>query len=421
MKKFFPALGFVALFLLLSLTGCGKESERVASVQNEKKIEAVNLTFFGNKYEASNVEVIESIIKDFMKENPNISVSYESLKGKEYYEALLKRMESGNGDDIFITDHDTLYVLKNKGQIADLSALPVMKEYNNAVMTQIVEKDGKVFMLPTTVSMFGLYCNMDLLRAHGQKVPQTLLELRNVCAYFKAQGITPIIANNDISLKTLATGASFYGSYMNHTEKEIFERLNDGSEKLSDYLRPGYELAESLIADGFIDAALASKTKKTKDDLKQFEEGKNPFMLTGAWAARRVKKAAPDLTFEVHPLPLLEENSLLVVNPDTRLAVNEKGKHKEAALKFVEFFTRSENIRRFADDQCSLSPLKGAEPPSFPAIRPLLPCWDAGRTVVGSDNRLELPIWNYGAKISQMLLSGSSVDEAMQWLDKQKK
>ena len=41
-------------------------------------------------------------------------------------------------------------------------------------------------------------------------------------------------------------------------------------------------------------------------------------MLTGAWAAGRVDSMKPDFQFEVAPLPILDEGSMLVINPDTR-------------------------------------------------------------------------------------------------------
>ena len=46
-------------------------------------------------------------------------------------------------------------------------------------------------------------------------------------------------------------------------------------------------------------------------------------MLTGGWAADRVKAMAPELRFTVVPYPVLEQGSVLVINADTRIAVNE--------------------------------------------------------------------------------------------------
>ena len=108
-------------------------------------------------------------------------------------------------------------------------------------------------------------------------------------------------------------------------------------------------------------------------------------MLTGAWAAGRVKEMQPDFDFEVAPYPVLQDGALVVINADTRLGVNAASEHKEAAVKFVEYFT----------------------------------CYEADRTVIGSDELLDLPIWNLTAEVSRQLLSGQPLEKAMAWMDEQ--
>ena len=74
-------VGLHAVFLAsaLMLGGCGTGNKVVNfEIPNEN---VTTITFFGNKYEPENVTVIEEILSDFMKENPGIRVSYESLKG----------------------------------------------------------------------------------------------------------------------------------------------------------------------------------------------------------------------------------------------------------------------------------------------------------------------------------------------------
>ena len=87
-------------------------------------------------------------------------------------------------------------------------------------------------------------------------------------------------------------------------------------------------------------------------------------MLTGAWAAGRVEGMDPDFDFVVAPYPVLEDGGLVVINADTRLSVNRASEHIDEALAFVEFFTRSENIQKFADQQSSFSPLRDGIPSS---------------------------------------------------------
>ena len=99
-------VGLYAVFLAsaLMLGGCGTGIRLLFRDSQD----VTTITFFGNKYEPENVTVIEEILSDFMKENPGIRVSYESLKGNEYYEALGKRFDAGKGDDVFMVNHDVL-------------------------------------------------------------------------------------------------------------------------------------------------------------------------------------------------------------------------------------------------------------------------------------------------------------------------
>ena len=411
-------VGLYAVFLAsaLMLGGCGTGNKVVNfEIPNEN---VTTITFFGNKYEPENVTVIEEILSDFMKENPGIRVSYESLKGNEYYEALGKRFDAGKGDDVFMVNHDVLLEMQSRGQLMDLSGLKTIQDYSDRMLRQM-DEHGKIYWVPTTVSGFGLYCNKKLLKEHKQKLPENLQEWRLVCSYFKEQGITPVIANNDISLKTLAIGRSFYSAYQENREDEMFRHLNEGKEELSFCMTPGFSLVKEFIDNGYVDAEKALETRKTSDDLEEFVKGESPFMLTGAWAAGRVEGMDPDFDFVVAPYPVLEDGGLVVINADTRLSVNADSEHMEAALKFVDYFTRPDNIQKFADQQSSFSPLKEGSPSSVQEIQPLIPCYQSGRTVLGTDGMLELPIWEWTKEVSVKLLSGETLSETMEWLDEQ--
>lgn len=414
MKKWISAMFAIFALLLLAAAGCGGTGSVVTIEDPDREI--TTITFFGNKYEPENVEVIEEIISGFMEENPDIRISYESLKGTEYYDALEKRMKAGKGDDVFMVNHDIL--LELEGQVADLSGLRTITGFTERMLDQM-EENGKIFWVPTTVSAFGLYCNMDLLEEHGQKVPENLGEWEAVCSYFAGRGILPVIANNDISLKTLAIGRSFFRAYQEGRQAEIFEQINDGEAALSEYLYSGFTVAEEFIQKGYVDKAKALATKKTSEDLQEFILGESPFMLTGAWASGRVREMNPDFEFQVYPLPVLDDGALLVINPDTRLSVNAGSEHLGAAMKFVEYFTAPENIQKFADQQSSFSPLIRGVPSSEPEIQPLYSCYAEGRTVIGTDALLNLPIWELTAGASQKLLSGEQLGAVMEWLDRQ--
>lgn len=416
-KKMIAAGMSAVMLSVLCLAGCADETLNEVQVVDSGVQEQVNLTFFGNKADESNIHVIEKIMREFMAEHPNIVITYESIKGNAYYDTLNKRMESDCGDDIFMVNHDTMLTLHERGQAADLSGLSTIDSYTDGEKQQFEDSDG-IFWVPTTVSAFGLYCNMDMLKEYGQDVPTNLHEFEEVCDFFLDKGITPVIADNDISLKTVAIGASYYSDYQQGTEKQLFDRINAGKTGLGDSLSDGLEIVDEIIKRGYVDAPATLDTEKTSEDLEYFAKGENPFMLTGVWASNRLKTDfGAAFKYEVHPMPILPDGSLIVVNPDTRLAVNAGSEHVEEAKMFVEYFTQAENLHEFCEDQCSISPLKDGQSSSAEEVQPIVQCFRDGAIVVGADAELELPIWGLTMDASRELLQGKSLQEVRQELN----
>lgn len=405
------------LIVIFVFTACSNKNE-VVSYDMSNKVNYA-LSFFGNKHEADNVKVIEEILTNYMEENKEVTISYESIKGDDYFSALKNREQAGKLDDIFMVNHDTMLEFSKNNSLADLTELAENIPFSESVKTQIRSVDGKIYWLPTIVSAFGLYCNMELLEKHGQKVPKTLGEWKTVCEYFVSHNITPIIANDDISLKTLAIAKGFYPLYKEGTQTQIFENINNGKEKLSTYLSEGFALAKEFCTKGYIDAKKSLDTKNTSNDLAEFVKGESPFMLTGAWAAGRVKNMNPNFTFKVVPYPILENGSVLVINPDVRLSVSAKGNNAELAKNFVSYFFKEENISRFANNQSSFIPLDNKSKPSLNEIQDIVTSYWTQTCVIGSDSCIQFPIWDITMNVSRKLLKNEDITEVMQWMDEQ--
>ncbi len=408
---------FCLLALALALGGCGPDNvvNDYANIQTEEH----HLHFFGNKYEASNVAVIEEILTAYMQENQTVLISYESLKSNNYYSALARRAQAGRLDDVFMINHDSRLDFKANGRLADLTELAEAAPFSEEMLSQMREPDGRIYWVPTMVSAFGLYCNLDLLAEHKQPVPQNLAEWKAVCDYFVGQGIVPIVVNNDVSLKTLALAKGFYPLYQQGEQAAAFALLNSGEASLSDYLRPGWELVQEFCAKGYVDTAKALETSTTSDDLREFVQGKSPFMLTGAWAAGRVKGMEPDFEFLVMAYPVLEDGCVLVINPDVRLSVAAESENLALAQDFVAYFLQEENITRFANSQASFSPLLGDYRPNLREVQPIVASYRNDTLVLASDSGLNFPIWGITEETARDLLSGQDLTTALQQMDEQ--
>lgn len=416
-SKIRPALLCLLLSFSCSLSAC-KNRSQVVNYEVPKEADHT-LSFFGNKYEAVNVEVIEEIINGYMEQNPDISVSYESVKGSAYFDSLRNRQKTDHLDDIFIVNHDTALEFGADGSLADLSELVKYVPFSESMIRQMTAADGKIYWAPTTISAFGLYCNLELLHAHGHTVPKNLGEWKSVCESFVEKGITPIVANNDISLNTLAVAVGFYPLYEKGIQEEVFAKINRGEETLSRYLLDGFTLLREFCDRGYIDPSVALKTEKTSDDLAIFVQKEAPFMLTGVWAAGRVKRMDPDFSFRVVSYPVLEDGSVLVVNPDVRLSVAANGENEELAKDFADYFLKPENLWRFADQQASFCPLADGYEPSMAEIQEIARSYKRQPPVIGSDSLMQFPVWDILTETSQRLLAGQQLDELMEWMDAQ--
>ena len=406
----------VALSLLLCvcvLASCSQRSTQnyVFSAGPPSQEPQTSLTFFGFKHEALNVTAIEDALHGFMDQYPSVNISYDGIKSPEYFEVLEKRISTGNGDDVFMVDHARVLELGEQGRLADLSDLSTIENFSDLARSQM-GADGTVDYLPTSISAFGLYCNLNLLEEHGQKVPENLAELEAVCDHFVSQGITPIVANNDISLKTVVLARSLLPYYQSGNSAGEMARFNTGEADLAHALRPGFELVEQMLARGWVDPAEALATAKTKDDLVLFAQGHRPFMLTGAWAAPRVRELKPEFDFEVRPYPILEDGCVLVLNVDTRISVNADSPHLDEAKQFVEYLTQSDVMWEFVNSQSSFSPLKENRLADDKAIQSIGPYLTNGRSILGSDDNLRFPIWDMARQCVVGMLEGDSARAA---------
>ena len=95
-----------------------------------------------------------------MDEHPDITISYDGIKSPEYFDILERRLNTGNGDDIIMVDHERVLELGSQGLLADLSELSTLDDFNSLAKSQIFANET-VDYLPTSISAFGLYDPID--------------------------------------------------------------------------------------------------------------------------------------------------------------------------------------------------------------------------------------------------------------------
>lgn len=420
MRKVKHLIGILILCITvcLGLESCSQSNKSGEIIINDKqeKEENVKITFFGFKAEALNLTAIETALHKFMDENSNIEVTYEGIKVPPYWEPFEKRLESGEMDDVMMIDHDHIISMSADGKLADLSDLPTIDSFNEMTKGQFINEDGSVYFLPTCISTYGLYINYDLLKEHGQKIPENLEEFTQVCDYFAEQNITPIIGNNYSSLRSLIVAKGLYEVYQNENPSKEVEKFNRGEANLAEQLRSGIELVEMMIVHGWFDCNEVLETAQTSDDLTLFVEGTRPFMVTGGWASPRVAAKEPGFEYGIYPFPILEDGSVLVMDANTCIGVNADSEHLEEAKKFVTFLTRSDILGEYCDSQSSYMPLTEYHKPKDETIAPSVAYLTNGRSVIGTDYNFTLPLDNSLMECARQMLNGMNTADTVELL-----
>jgi raffinose/stachyose/melibiose transport system substrate-binding protein len=157
------------------LAGCGTSSNSKAS--NQK----VTINMFQFKVEIK--DQLQALVKEYMKENPNVKINLQTVGGGADYGAALKtQMASGNEPTIFNiggpSDVDTW-----KTKLADLSATSVEKAALPGTL-DAVTKGGKVYGVPLDVEGYGLLYNKSVFKKAGID-PSTINTQKDLLAAVK--------------------------------------------------------------------------------------------------------------------------------------------------------------------------------------------------------------------------------------------
>jgi raffinose/stachyose/melibiose transport system substrate-binding protein len=410
---------FSAVLCLTLLSGCsqniisGKNSVYIEDNKNNSTdTEEVQLSFFGFKTDAMNMTAIEAALQGYMTENPNVSITYEGIKSSEYWDVFDTRADNDTMDNIVMVHHDDVVRLEDEGKLCDLSDLATISNFSDVARSQFTESDGSVYFLPTQISTFGLYVNYDMLKEYGLEIPTNWSEFSTVCDTFVSKGIVPIVGNNFTTWRSLIAAKGLYPVYQMDNPEQMIEKFNSGEVDIMDYLSNGIDMVGEMLDRGWFDKEEALNTTSTSDDLQLFAQGNRPFMITGGWASQRLKALGTQFEYGIHPFPILENGSVLVMNVDTCISVAAHAENVDIAKDFVEYFTQPDVIEDYCDTQSSYTPLKDSRTPSDTTISPSVEYLFNGQSVIGSDYRLELPLDNAENEVGKLMLSGMGTEEA---------
>lgn len=400
--------------LTVALSGCAPEAEgRVLNFDTDEETEPRRLTFVGNKAGTFNLLAMENTLHEYLDAHRDVVITYEGIKGDPYWTALDRRRATGHLDDLFMIDHDRVIEMGPEGDLLDLSGVKGLANFTEDARTQFTNPDGSVWLVPTCISAYGLYCNSTLLAEKDVKPPTTWQELLAACETLGCAEGRPIVCNNSASLRSLVLAATLLPVYQRPDAADVIRAYNDDVPGLCALFRPGLARVRELLDRGYVDGAEVLVTEQTADDLELFCSGERPFMAAASWMSPRASGDAPEMTFTIVAHPMADDGPVLVTDVNNCIAVNAASEYTSDALSFMEHLCNPDVVWDFCETQTSFSPIEGET--RTLADETLAPCMEtlaAGRVVIASDYRLTVPVDTALRKACASLCSGATVNEA---------
>lgn len=297
----------------------------------------------------SNIKpVINSIVEEFEKENPDIEINITELTWSHGHEKIVLAFESGNAPDIVELGSDWIAQFAYSEQLADMTDL-VTDDSANFKGWGMSTYENRIYAHPWILGTRVLFANKRLILKAGYDdnfIPISWEQL------YKG------------AMKIDALGKDIYGWGSNTAEKHrLYKKFmpffwSAKAQIFSDDNK--YCVLPSIKAVGALtfykklhDSCSYVSNQRGIEDA--FLDGKIGFIISGDWLLKRIAN-------ENRPIALM---STLIPGPGfvgrsflggEFLAIAESSKNKEAAMKFIKFLTSPENQLKFCKANKTATP-----------------------------------------------------------------
>jgi raffinose/stachyose/melibiose transport system substrate-binding protein len=140
---------------------------------------------------------MEKIFAAFTAKNPDITVKLQFTPDADYQNRLSTALRGGKGPDIAqLKAYGELQPLVDGGYLDALNdSVPELKDFTPAALGGSVGiADGKIYGVPYSTPVMGVFYNTEIFEKNGIAVPKTYDEFVAACEKLKAAGVLPIAA-----------------------------------------------------------------------------------------------------------------------------------------------------------------------------------------------------------------------------------
>lgn len=301
------------------------------------KAEQVTLTYWGL---FEDKRVMETLISEFHRLYPNITVNYIQKDIKQYRKSLVTQIDNSTGPDIF-RFHNT-WVGMMKPYLSPMTADVIdPTEFKNAyypVIQQDLTRNGALYGIPLEVDTLALFVNTDLFDAGGNSIPRTWDEFIRVAK-------DRLVKDADGKIRTAGAAMGTYDNIthapdiiallmaQNGTNFANFDATKDNAAQALDFYT-AFARDEGSVWDGTLDPSIVA-----------FSKGNLAMYFGYSWDIFAIKALNPELKFSVHPVPNLPGRKMAIASYWVE-GVSSKSTHQKEAMLFMNYLAKRETLQK---------------------------------------------------------------------------
>ncbi|MFA9379500.1 MAG: ABC transporter substrate-binding protein [Acetanaerobacterium sp.] len=355
MKKI--VLGIIAFVLATGITACSPPPP--GSGLLDAADGSVEIRVFSNLPDRTGGQglVEQMIFDDYMRKNPGITLSVETLDD-EAYKIKFKAYASGSNMP------DLVSVWGQPGFISEIIEAGLLEELDETdyadygfiegSLDGFRSADGGLYGLPRNTDVSGIYYNKALFDRYGWEVPATFGDLLVLCGQVRGAGFAPIAIDGADKWPLSIFYHDMLTKYCGRDTAALYTRAMNSCDFASD---PAFLDMAALFQDSaalLFQSGFETQGYGTARDC--FVSGQSAMYYAGSWNMSMAgdEGVAPDIrkNIRVFTMPPLTDSAKGAKDIAAWFggghSVTSAGKEKEEALKLLAFLYRPENWSRIA-------------------------------------------------------------------------
>lgn len=333
------------------LVACGNSSSSSSSV--------TEVEFFSQKPEMQ--ATLQEIVDDYNKSQDEVKVKLTSVP--DAGTVLKTRIANGEAPDVIniYPQNADFKGWAADGQFVDLTDESDILGNLNEGAAEAYAVDSKIYNVPLTTNVSGIYYNKDAFDKLGIEVPKSLAEFQDIVKKIKDDGQTPFAEalGDPWTVNGFAQLAWIQSAGSPQAANDYLRFSDKGAIKSDEVTKNVAAYLDLLAGNGQSnsDGALYA------DTVAVFAEGKALMMANGSWALTVIKQQEPDFEVGFFPMPGLTADApvMTVGAADMAVSISADSENIDASKDFVKYLSSTEAMQKYYDADGSPTSVKGVE------------------------------------------------------------